>query len=79
MEDPGTGYAAALELLMAATEMRLSDALASGSDLIQTAKLFEASKFYTEPNFYSDNIRDNRYQLLIDISKLLDLLSIQLG
>lgn len=76
---PGAGVLQGLNTLVASVEMRLADALASGADLIQTAKIFEAGKFYTEPRFYSDPIADNRYKLLIDISKPLDLKSLQLG
>ena len=64
---------------MAGIELRMSDAISSGSDLVQTAKVFEASKFYTEPMFTEKQIVGDRCRIRIDISKPIDLKSLILG
>lgn len=66
------------ELLQQA-EMRLSDAIASGSDFVQTTKIMEASKFYTEPIFWNAKFSNNRTRFVRQTNKPLDLSSLQIS
>ena len=77
--DPGSAVLGQLQALMAGVEMRLADALSSGSDLIQTAKIFEAAKFYTKPERAAGVIRDNRLNFSVSVQKPIDLKSINIG
>ena len=78
MEDPAAPLLANLRQLMAVIELRMSDAISSGSDLIQTAKVFEARKFYTEPMYTTKEITSNKTRIRIDVSKPIDLKSLVL-
>ena len=79
MADPGQAILGRLQALMAGVEMRLADALSSGSDLIQTAKIFEAAKFYTKPERAASVIRDNRMTFSLTVNKPIDLKSLNIG
>lgn len=78
-QDPGSEIMGKLQGLMAGVEMRLADALSSGSDLIQTAKIYEAGKFYTKPERAAAVIRDNRMTFSIAVNKPIDLKSLNIG
>ena len=77
--DPGQEIFGQLQSLMAGVEMRLADALSSGADMIQTAKIFQAGKFYTKPERAGAGIRDNRFKINISVSKPIDLRSLTLS
>lgn len=77
--DPGQELMGQLQSLMAGVEMRLADALSSGADMIQTAKIFQAGKFYTKPERAGAGIRDNRFKINISVSKPIDLRSLTLS
>ena len=77
--DQGSAILGRLQALMANVEMRLADALSSGADIIQTAKIFEAAKFYTKPERAAGVIRDNRMNFSIAVNKPIDLKSLQIG
>ena len=52
-QNPAAGIQQQMVQLLAQMEMKLTDASASGSDFIQTSKQFMASKFFTEPKYYT--------------------------
>ena len=79
MADPAAGIYDRLQALMAGVEMRLADALSSGADMIQTAKIFEAGKFYTKPMRSAGVIRDNRMIFSMAVDKPIDLKSLNIG
>ena len=80
MEQDPAGFALNnLRQLLAGIELRMSDAISSGADIIQTMKVFEASKFYTEPKYTEKEIVGDRCRIRVDVSKPIDLKSLILG
>lgn len=62
-QDPAAGIQQQMVQLLAQMEMKLADASASGSDIIQTSKQFMASKFFTEPKYYTKTMSNNTVRI----------------
>ena len=79
MVDPAAEITGQYQSMLAATQMRTADAMASGLDFVETPKMFMAGKFYTDMMYSMYTIADNEFRLLIDMSKPIDLHSLTFG